>query len=267
MLSILLGWEEGHMFSLGEMQERVAGKGLNAFALANYPQAHRAEVRDGLEAAWRWLEREGLIVPNTTGGSPSRLSAEAVDLGRDPTRALVAVRNGTVDLVTRPAMSVTNLVDGIRIHSFDTVERDLARALASVEADPENSVTAACSLVESVCRSILIEMGEALPARKDIDGLMRSVQTQLGLSPGRVGQAKEISDDVRQILGGLTSVAKGVGALRTHGGDAHGRESGFARLDPKLARLSLHAASSLALFLIETWEQKQQRPLRSHETV
>ena len=49
---------------------------------------------------------------------------------------------------------------------FDTVSRDLGRALASSQTDPEDAVTAACSTVESVCRSILIELGQPLPAKK-----------------------------------------------------------------------------------------------------
>ncbi|MFW8587398.1 abortive infection family protein [Rhizobium beringeri] len=69
---------------------------------------------------------------------------------------------------------------------------------------------------------------------------------------------------MRQVLGGLTSVAKGIGALRTHGGDAHGREKGFRRIDSRIARLALNSASSIALFLIETWESKQLRPLPQH---
>lgn len=59
---------------------------------------------------------------------------------------------------------------------------------------------------------------------------------------------------MRQILGGLTSVAKGIGALRTHGGDAHGREHSHSRLDTRTANFAINAASSIALFLIETWE-------------
>ena len=59
---------------------------------------------------------------------------------------------------------------------------------------------------------------------------------------------------MRQILGGLTSAAKGIGALRTHGGDAHGREHGHGRLDTRTANFAINAASSVALFLIETWE-------------
>ncbi len=39
--------------------------------------------------------------------------------------------------------------------NFDTVGRDLDRALENVNDDPEDAITSACSTVESVCRSIL----------------------------------------------------------------------------------------------------------------
>jgi Abortive infection C-terminus len=58
------------------------------------------------------------------------------------------------------------------------------------------------------------------------------------------------------ILSGLATVVEGIGALRTHGGDAHGRERGYKRLDRRIASLAIHAASTIALFLIETWQRK-----------
>jgi len=135
-------------------------------------------------------------------------------------------------------------------------QQTLERALASSQTDPEDAVTAACSTVESVCRSILIELGQPLPAKKDIQGLYNAVKQPLGLSPDRSDIDPLIANDVRQILSGLATVIGGVGALRTHGGDAHGREKGYARIDARIARLSIHAASTAALFLIETWQRK-----------
>jgi Abortive infection C-terminus len=107
--------------------------------------------------------------------------------------------------------------------------------MLSLADDPEDAVTAGSSIIESVCRSILIKLGVPLPDKKDIDGLMRAVQAPLGLSPGQRNIPLKVERDVRQILGGLTSVAKGVGALRTHGGDAHGREAGYPSLDAPTA--------------------------------
>ena len=171
----------------------------------------------------------------------------------------VMIVGGKPQLVTRQAGGaiVASVIEKTALLNFDTVQRDITRALNSVAGDPEDAVTAACSLIESVCRSILIELKLGLPPKKDIDGLVRAVQGPLGLSPGRTDLPTEIAADVRQVLGGLTSVAKGIGALRTHGGDAHGRERGFRRIDARIARMAINAAGSLTLFFIETWEQQQ----------
>lgn len=158
-------------------------------------------------------------------------------------------------------VTIEAIVTKAELLDFDTVQRDIARAMESAKTDPEDAVTAACSLVESVCRSILVEMRISLPPKKDIDGLIRAVQEPLGLLPGRTDLPKEIEDDIRQVLGGLTSIAKGIGALRTHAGDAHGRERGFRRIDARIARLAINVASSLATFLIETWERQRGRAL------
>lgn len=184
----------------------------------------------------------------------------------EPEGLAIAIISGTAHLVERTGtgLIVEPFISKVTKLDFDTVQIEIARALPSISSDPEDAVTAACSLIEAVCRSILIELGLELPPKRDIDGLLKAVQEPLGLSPGRTNLPAEIEQDVRQVLGGLTSVVKGIGALRTHGGDAHGREKGFRRLDPRIARLALNSASSVALFLIETWETKQHRHLPQH---
>jgi hypothetical protein len=121
--------------------------------------------------------------------------------------------------------------------------------------DPEGAITAACSMVESVCRCILQEMDLPLPAKKDISHLVGEVQRQLNISPARA----DLAPDVKQILGGLGNAANGIGALRTHAGDAHGRDKGAVTADARLARLAIHAASTISLFFIETW--REHRPV------
>ncbi|MGY3451942.1 abortive infection family protein [Bradyrhizobium sp. USDA 4353] len=159
-----------------------------------------------------------------------------------------------------------SLSDAAQILNFDTVTRDLDRALASAKADPEDAVTAACSTVESVCRSILIELGAGLPEKKDIKGLFAAVRKPLGLGTDRADLDPLIADDVRKVLNGLATVVEGIGSLRTHGGDAHGRERGYARIDQRIASLAIHSASTIALFLIETWQRKYpSRELKLHK--
>ena len=243
-------------FRVGQMTSRVASLLGFLRTLASDDPAAGAKLT-------RVIER--VAEPDDYATEPERQQAVVSHLNRFLTRdGLEIVLQGDqpqLAVLGRSGAVVAAVAAKAAIFSFDTVQRDLERALKSADEDPEDAVTAACSTIESVCRSILIELQCDLPAKKDIDGLVRAVQEPLGLSPGRADLPNEIAADIRQVLGGLTSTAKGIGALRTHAGDAHGRERGFRRIDGRIARLAIHGATTLALFLIETWEKKQRRPL------
>lgn len=213
---------------------------------------------DGYEPLVRVIE--AAADPRDFVADPERLStvieylngALAFD-GFAMQRQGLAIRLVAVGQASPVLEKLGGVVDTI---SFDTVRRDIDRALVSVNQDPEDAVTAACSAVESVCRSIIIELGEPLPAKKDVQGLYNAVKKPLALDAGRTDIDTQIEADVRTILGGLSTVIGGIGALRTHAGDAHGRERGFVRIDARIASLALHSASTVSLFLIETWQRK-----------
>ena len=144
----------------------------------------------------------------------------------------------------------------IDVISFDTVKLDLDRALANARTDPEDAVTAACSTLESVCRSILVELEYELPSKKDLKALYNAVREPLGLKPDGNTFDALIVDDVRKILSGLATTIEGIAALRTHAGDAHGKTKGTRRIDERIASLAIHSSSTASLFLIETWHRK-----------
>lgn len=166
--------------------------------------------------------------------------------------------------LTRSAPVTAGLAGRLAVFDMDTVQADLDRAIQNCDADPEDAVTSASSLMESLCRSILIEMSLPLPEKKDLASLYKAVREPLALSAARDDLPVEISNDVRAILGGLTTIVQGVAAFRTHAGDAHGRERGHPKIDGRIARLALHTASAAALFLLETWERRTGRALPQH---
>ncbi|CAN0652673.1 Abortive infection protein-like C-terminal domain-containing protein [Nitratireductor aquimarinus] len=139
---------------------------------------------------------------------------------------------------------------------FDTVSRDLDRALRAAASDPELAVTSACAVVESVCRSILVELERDFPAKQDISSLYRAVRDPLGLDPMKEGLTPDIVNDVKAVLSGLVTSVQSIGSLRTHVGGAHGKEKGFRRIDARIAKLAIHSASAIALFIIETWQHR-----------
>jgi hypothetical protein len=154
---------------------------------------------------------------------------------------------------TQPA-SKTLMSSAERL-GLESVLADFERALAQVDADPEDAITAACSTIESVCKCLLDEMGEPYPQKQDISALVKAVAAKLNLSPAR----PDIEPDVKQVLGGLSNVTAGIGSLRTHCGDAHGRGKGVKRVDARIARLSVHTASAVAVFFIETWQKREEK--------
>ncbi|MDA2926867.1 abortive infection family protein [Acidobacteria bacterium AH-259-G07] len=73
----------------------------------------------------------------------------------------------------------------------------------------------------------LDELKLPYPKDQSISPLVKEVQKHLNLSPAH----KDIEPYLKQILGGLQNVASGIGALRTHSGDAHGRGKGVSSPD------------------------------------
>src|SRR5690606_12203423 len=76
----------------------------------------------------------------------------------------IIIVNGTAHLVERTGtgLIVEPFISKVTKLDFDTVQMEIARALPSLSTDPEDAVTAASSLIEAVCRSILIELGRRL---------------------------------------------------------------------------------------------------------
>ena len=58
----------------------------------------------------------------------------------------------------------------------------------------------------------------------------------------------------KQILGGVTPVVHGLGAMRNCLGDTHGQGKAPVRPAQRHAQLAVNLAGSTALFIVETWE-------------
>ena len=119
---------------------------------------------------------------------PEKAAAVREHLNRalEPDGLAVTVVGGKAHLTARQATGVIvePFISKVTTLDFDTVQVEIARALLNLKDDPEDAVTAACSLIEAVCRSILIELRLPLPPKKDIDGL-RGVESPAWLRPGR----------------------------------------------------------------------------------
>jgi hypothetical protein len=143
------------------------------------------------------------------------------------------------------------LDDFIRQHDSPALDHEFSRALSNVDQSPREAVSAASNILESVCKVYIAERGLELPSKQDLKPVWSVVRKDLGFDPGTVED-----QDLQVILTGMLSVVDGIGALRTHASSAHGAGKKQYKLEPRHARLAIHAAHTVTLFILESWSRK-----------
>lgn len=125
------------------------------------------------------------------------------------------------------------------------------KALGRRQSDPEGAITAARTLLESVCKHILDEGGGVYGERDDLPKLYSETAKLLNLAP-----SQHTEEAFKQVLGGCHSVVQGLGTLRNRISDAHGQGKRPIRPAPRHAQLAVNLAGAMATFLIETWSAR-----------
>ena len=144
------------------------------------------------------------------------------------------------------------LEEFIRDRDIGSIDVEFNRALANVETSPREAVSAASNILESVCKVYIADEGLEMPAKQDLKGVWSVVRKHLGFDPSIVED-----QDLQQVLTGMISVVEGIGALRTHASSAHGAGKKSYKLEPRHARLAVHAAHTIALFVLESWKKRR----------
>lgn len=136
--------------------------------------------------------------------------------------------------------------------SPEAVQAVWQRALDRRVSDPEGAITAARTLLETVCKHILDEQNVSYDEGGDLPKLYRLTSETLNIAPS------QHSEHVfKQILGGCTAVVEGLGALRNRLGDAHGSGSRHVKPAPRHAQLAVNLAGAMTAFLVATWEARK----------
>lgn len=155
-------------------------------------------------------------------------------------------------LTTSLAAPTRTLEQFIRDRDSPSIEQEFDRALRNVESNPREAVSAASNILESICKIYIAEEKLEMPAKQDLKPVWTVVRKHLGFDPSTVED-----QDLQTILTGLFATVEGIGALRTHASSAHGAGKKPYKLEARHARLAIHAAHTVALFILESWSKKQ----------
>ena len=127
---------------------------------------------------------------------------------------------------------------------------------AAVNNDPSLAIGTAKELIESCCKTILSERKIAIGNSDDIPKLVKATVKELKLTPKDIPDKAKAADSIRKLLSNLATVASGVAELRNKYGTGHGKEGSVKGLSPRHAKLAVGAASTLAVFLVETHREQ-----------
>lgn len=136
------------------------------------------------------------------------------------------------------------------------VTQQITRIEAAVINDPSLAIGTAKELVETCCKTILNERGIQFSKTADIPELVKLTAKELELTPDDIPDKAKAAETIKRLLSNLATITQGVAELRNHYGTGHGKAAGSKGLQPRHAKLAAGAASTLAVFLAETHNER-----------
>lgn len=143
------------------------------------------------------------------------------------------------------------------IFNADYVTHQINLMESSIESSPYQAIGIAKELIETACKSIFKDKQEKCDKNWELSRLMRETTKLLKLTPDDISDEAKAAKSIRQILGSLSAVVQGIAEVRNEYGSGHGKDSDFKGLQPRHAKLAVGAASTLAIYLLETHELRK----------
>jgi hypothetical protein len=136
------------------------------------------------------------------------------------------------------------------------VSQQITRMETALNDDPELAIGTAKEFVETLCKTILDDLGVAHDAALEFPKLVRLTLKELELVPDQIAAQARGADTIRVLLNNLASISNGLAEIRNLYGTGHGKHARSRGLQRRHARLAVGTASTLGVFLFETYQEK-----------
>lgn len=177
---------------------------------------------------------------------------EIVEKAKMAGRAIYVARQ----IGLRPEASLNSLKAKFSGADTSYVMGQITRMESAVENDPGLAIGTAKELVETICKTILKERNIAITGKEDLPKLVKETAKELKLTPSDIPDDAKASESIKRLLSNLATITNGVAELRNSYGTGHGKDAKSKGLRPRHAKLAVGAASTLAIFLVETHHEQ-----------
>ena len=122
----------------------------------------------------------------------------------------------------------------------------------AIHKDTDLAIGTAKELLETTCKSILRQKGEAINSDWTLPQLLKATTNSLDFTPKEASDPTKAEKAIKQILSGIGTIVQGVGELRNGYGTGHGKDADFKGLEIKYAKLLVGVVSEVAIFYLAT---------------
>lgn len=148
--------------------------------------------------------------------------------------------------------AVAPITEALEAFDPDNVHAAWQKALDRRSSDPEGAITAARTLIETVCKHVLDHTGATYPDDADLPKLWSMASEQLNLAP-----SQHHEESFKVILGSCQQIVNRLGTLRNKISDSHGQGRRPVRPKTRHAELAVNLAGTMAAFLVATWKDRE----------
>lgn len=139
------------------------------------------------------------------------------------------------------------------------LHRQITRMQNAVENDTDLALGTAKELIETTCKTILEERKISFPEKDDLITLYKETRKALKLVPDDIPSSAKGKESIRKLLSSLGTIVQGLAELRNLYGTGHGKTGKSKGLPSRHAKLATGSAATLATFLFETHQERNNK--------
>jgi hypothetical protein len=135
------------------------------------------------------------------------------------------------------------------------VAKQVTRMEAALSGDLELAIGTAKEFIETVCRTILKERGIDLPKDDDLPALVKLTVKSVPVVPDGIEDKAKWDGTIIRLVNNLSSSGQSLAELRNAFGTGHGKDAAHKGLETYHARLIVHVATTVGVFLYEAHDR------------
>jgi len=135
------------------------------------------------------------------------------------------------------------------------INTQINRMEIAIDNDPALAIGTAKELLETCCKTILLERNSSVEGKPDVPRLTRLTLKELKLTPDDIPNKSKGSEIIKRLLQNLSTIGNSLAELRNLYGSGHGGPADSKGLTARHARLAVGSVSTLVTFLYETHKE------------